>query len=72
MKSKEEKERYIQLNAGFQKLVRGDKAFLSVQCKGREENNRMGKTRDLLKKTGDSKGTFHTKMGTIKTEMIRT
>ena len=72
MKSKEKKERYIQMNAEFQKLVRGNKVFLSEQCKGREENNRMGKTRDFLKKTGDSKGTFHTKMGTMKTEMTRT
>ena len=54
------------------RIVRRDKAFLNDQCKEIEENNRMGKTRDLLKKTGDSKGTFHTKMGTIKTEMIRT
>ena len=51
----------------FQRIARRDmKAFLSVQCKEIEENNRMGKTRDLFKKIGDTKGTFHTKMGTIK------
>ena len=66
VKGKGERERYIQLNAGFQKLVRGDKAFLSVQCKGREENNRMGRLEIFFKKIGDTKGTFHTKMGKIK------
>ena len=67
MKSKGEKERYIHLNAEFQKVARRDNnAFLSDQCKEIEENNRMGKTRDLLKKIRDTKGTFHTKMGTIK------
>ena len=66
VKSKGEKERYKHLNAEFQRIARRDKAFLSDQCKEIEENNRMGKTRDLLKKIGDTKGTFHTKMGSIK------
>ena len=67
MKSKGEKERYTQLNAEFQRIARRDKrAFLSDQCKEIEENNRMGKTRDLFKKIRDTKGTFHAKMGTIK------
>ena len=67
MKSKEEKERYIHLNTEFQRIERRDKkAFLSDQCKEIEENNRMGKTRDLIKKTGDIKRTFHARMGTIK------
>ena len=66
-KSKGEKERYTHLNAEFQGIARGDKkAFLSNQCKEIEENNRMGKTRDLFKKIRDTKGTFHAKMGTIK------
>ena len=66
MKSKEEKEKYIHLNAEFQRIVRRDKkAFLSDQCKEIEENNRMGKTRDLFKKIRDTEGTFHAKMGTI-------
>ena len=66
-KDKEEKERYIHLNAEFQKTARRDKkAFLSDQCKKIEENNRMGKTRDLFKKIRDTKGIFHAKMGTIK------
>ena len=66
-KSKEEKERYKHLNAEFQRIARGDKkAFLSNQCKEIEENNRMGKTRDLFKKIRDAKGTFHAKMGTTK------
>ena len=66
-KSKGEKERYTHLNVEFQRIVRRDKkAFLSDQCKEIEENNRMGKTRDLLKKTRDTKGTFHAKMGSIK------
>ena len=57
----------IHLNAEFQRIVRRDKkAFLSDQCKEIEENNRMVKTRDLFKKIGDTKGTFHVKMGTIK------
>ena len=64
---KGEKERYTHLNAEFQRIARKDnKAFLSDQCKEIEENNRMGKTRDLFKKIGDTKGTFHAKMGTIK------
>ena len=67
MKSKREKERYTHLNAEFQRIARRDnKAFLSDQCKEKEENNRMGKTRDLFKKIRDTKGTFHAKMGTIK------
>ena len=66
-KSKGEKERYKHLNAEFQRIARRDKkAFLSDQCKEREENNRMGKTRDLFKKIRDTKGTFHAKMGSIK------
>ena len=64
---KAEKERYTHLNAEFQRITRRDKkVFLSVQCKEIEENNRMGKTRDLFKKIRDTKGTFHAKMGTIK------
>ena len=67
MKGKAEKERYTHLNSEFQRIARRDeKAFLSDQCKEIEENNRMGKTRDLFKKIGDTKGTFHAKMGTIK------
>ena len=67
VKGKGEKERYTHLNAGFQKIARrGKKAFLSEQCKAIEENNRMGKTRDLFKKIRDTKGTFHEKMVTIK------
>ena len=65
-KSKGEKERYTHLNAEFQKIARRDKAFLSDHCKEIEENNRMGKTRELFKKITDTKGTFHAKMGTIK------
>ena len=66
-KKQGEKERYIQLNAEFQRIARGDKkAFLSDQCTETEENSRMGKTRDLFKKIRDTKGTFHAKMGTIK------
>ena len=66
-KGKGEKERYIHLNAEFQRIARRDKkAFLSNQCKEVEENNRMGKTRDLFKKIRDMKGTFHAKMGSIK------
>ena len=62
-----EKERYTHLNAKFQTIARRDKkAFLSDQCKEIEENNRMGKTRDLFKKIRDTKGTFHVKMGSIK------
>ena len=67
VKGKGEKERYIHLNAEFQRIARRDKkAFLSDQCKEIEENNRMGKTRDLFNKIRDTKGTFHAKMGTIK------
>ena len=66
-KRKGERERYSHLNAEFQRIARRDeKAFLSDQCKEIEENNRMGKTRDLFKKIGDTKGTFHAKMGLIK------
>ena len=65
-KGKEDKERYTHLNAEFQRIARGDKkALLSDQCK-EIENNRMGKARDLFKKSKDTKGTFHAKMGTIK------
>ena len=67
MKGKEEKEKYTQLNAEFQKIARKDnKVFLSEQCKEIEENNRMGKTRDLFKKIGNIKGIFHARMGMIK------
>ena len=66
-KDKGEKERYTHLNAEFQRIARRDKkSFLSDHCKEIEENNRMGKTRDLFKKIRDTKGTFHAKMGTIK------
>ena len=66
-KSKGEKERYRHLDADFQRIGRRDKtAFLSDQCKEIEENNRMGKTRDLFKKIRYTKGTFHAKMGSIK------
>ena len=66
-KGKGEEERYTHLNAEFQTIARGGKkAFLSDQCKEIEENNRMGKTRDLFKKIRDTKGTFYAKMGTIK------
>ena len=67
VKSKGAKERYKHLNAEFQRIARRDKkAFLSHQCKEIEENNRMGKTRDLFKKIRDTKGTFHAKMSLIK------
>ena len=67
MKGKGEKERYTHLNAEFQRTARRDKkAFFSDQCKEIQENNRMGKTRDLFKKIRDTKGTFHAKIGTIK------
>ena len=67
MKSKGEKEKYAHLNAEFQRIARTDKkAFLSAQCEEIEENNRMGKIRDLFKKIRDTKGTFHAKIGTIK------
>ena len=66
-KGKGERERYTHLNAEFQRIAKRDKkAFLSEQCKEIEENNRMGKNRDLFKKIRDTKGTFHTKMGSIK------
>ena len=66
-KSKDKKERYTHLNAEFQRIARRDKkAFLSDQCKEIEENNKMGKTRDLFKKIRDIKGTFHAKRGLIK------
>ena len=66
-KSKGEKERYKNLNAEFQRIARREKkAFLSDQCKEIEDNNRMGKTKDLFKKIRDIKGTFHAKMGSIK------
>ena len=66
-KGKGEKERYTHLNAEFQRMAgRDKKAFISDQCKEIEENNRMGKTRDLFKKIRDTKGTFHAKMGSIK------
>ena len=66
VKSKGEKERYTHLKAEFQRIERDKNAFLSDQCKEIEENDRMGKTRDLLKKIRDTKGTFHAKMGSIK------
>jgi len=65
-KGKGEKEKYTYLNAEFQRIARRDKAFLSDQCKEIEENNRMGKTRDLFNKIRDTKGTFHANIGTIK------
>ena len=66
-KGKGEKERYIHLNAEFQRIARRDKkAFLSDQCKEIEENSRLGKTRDLFNKIRDTRGAFHAKMGTIK------
>ena len=72
VKSKGEKERYTHLIADFQRIERRDKAFLSDQYKEIEENNRMGKTRDLFKKNRDTKGIFHAKMVSIRTEMVRT
>ena len=67
VKGRGEKERYTYLNAEFQRIAwRDKKAFLSDQCKEIEENNRMGKTRDILKKIRDTRGTFHAKMSTIK------
>ena len=66
-KGKGERERFTQLNAEFQRMARRDKkAFLNEQCKEIEGNNRMGKNKDLFKKSGDIKGTFHASMGTIK------
>ena len=69
-KTKREKERYKHLNAEFQRTARRDKKALGEQCREIEENNRMGKTRDLFKKIRATKGTFHAKMGTIKTETV--
>ena len=67
VKGKGEKERYVHLNAEFQRIARRDeKAFLSYQCKEIEENNRLGKTRDLFEKVRDTKGTFLAKMDTMK------
>ena len=66
------KERYSHLNAEFQRIARREKkGFVSEQWKEIEENSRMGKTRDLSKKIGDIKGTFHARMGTVKTETVR-
>ena len=65
-KGKREKERYTHLNAEFQRIARDKKGFLTDQCKEIEENNKMGKTRDLLNRIGDTKGTFHAKVGIIK------
>ena len=73
VKCKGEKERYKHLNAEFQRTARRDKkAFLSDQCKEIEENNRMGKTRDLFEKIRDTKGTFHAKMGSVKDRNVWT
>ena len=73
VKSKREKERYTHLNGEFQRISQSDrKAFISDQCKEIEGNNRMGNTRDVFKKIRDTKGTFHAKMGTIRTEMVWT
>ena len=66
VKDKGDKERYTHLNAEFPRIARRDKKALSEQCKEIEENNRMGKTRDLFKKIRDTKGAFHAKMGSIK------
>ena len=71
-KSKGEKERHKHLNAEFQRIARRDKAFSNDQCKEIEENNRMGKTRDLFNKIRDTKGTFHAKMGLIKDRNVWT
>ena len=72
-KSKGEKERYTHLNAEFQRIARRDKkAFLNDHCKEIEENNTMGKTRDLSRKVRDMKGIFHAKMGSIRTELVWT
>ena len=66
VKGKGDKERYIHLNAEFQRIARRDKVFLSDLCREIEDSNRMGKTSDLFKKIRDTKGTFHAKMGSIK------
>ena len=72
-KGKGKKERYTHLNAEFQRIARRDKiAFLSDQCKEIEDNNRMGRAKDLFKKIRDTKGIFHTKMGTKREEMVWT
>ena len=73
-KAKGEKKRYTHLNADFQRMARRDnkKVFLHDQCKEIEDNNRMGKTRDLFNKIRDTKGTLHAKMDSIKTEMVWT
>ena len=72
VKGKEERERQTHLNAEFQRTARRDKkVFLSEQCKEIEENNRMVKTRNLFKKIGDTKGTFHARMSTIETEAVK-
>ena len=71
VKSKGQKERYKHLNAEFQRIARRDKkAFFTNQCKEIDENNRMGKTRDLFKTIRDTKGTFHAKMGTVKDKNV--
>ena len=74
VKSKGEQGRYTHLNAEFQRIARRNKKafFLSDECKETEENNKMGKIRDLFKKIRDTKGTFHAKMGSIRTEMVWT
>ena len=73
MKGKGEKERYSHLNAEFQRIARSDKkVFLSDECKDIEERNRMGKIGDLFEKISNTKGTFHAKMGTKRTEMVWT
>ena len=73
VKSKGKKERYTHLNAEFQRIARGDKkGFLSDHCKEIEENNRMGKTRDLFKIIRDNKGTFHSRWAQNRTETVRT
>ena len=71
VKGKGEKEKYTHLNVAFQRIIKREKkAFLRDQCKEIEENNRMGKTRDLIKKIRDTKGTFHAKMGSMKDRMV--
>ena len=73
VKSKGQKERYKHLNVEFQRIARRDKkAFLRDQCKEREENNRMGKTRNLFKKIRDTEGTLYAKMGSVRTKMVWT
>ena len=73
VKGKGKRKRYTQLNTEFQRIAREDKkGFLNEQCKEIEENNRKRKTRDLFEKTGDTKGTFHVRMGMIKDRTVRT